>query len=113
MARPELRKSIDSLMQEKNKLDQQLTTLQDRYIVAQDQLRSARGDQHGAREAKEALSNSNMNKPARRVFDQDIAIAQKIIDDVLKEIDLLEKDRVVVASKVTAIAKSIKELQNS
>lgn len=113
MAKQELRKPIDTLLTEKNKIDQSLTSIKDRYDRYHEELQKLRFEQHGYREAKETLSNTNQNKPGRRVFDQSIADAQRRIDEVLKELDQVEKDRVVVASKGKAIERSIKELQNA
>lgn len=113
MAKMELRKPIDLLLTEKNNINKQLTTIQDQFNVKQELLTSLRSDQFSCREGKEHLSVSNMNKPARRVFDNQIAQLQMKIDEVLKELDVLEKDRVVVSSRAKAIDKSLKELQNA
>lgn len=113
MARQELRRPIDTLLSEKNKLDQILISINDEYTKYQTQLQELRYEQHGYREAKETLQNSNQNKPARRVFDTQIAEAQRKIDDILKMLDEVEKRRVVQASKLKALEKSIKELQNA
>lgn len=113
MARQELRKPIDTLLTEKNKLDATLTGVKDRYDRYQEELTKLRYEQHSYREGKETLQNSNQNKPARRVFDQQIAECQKRVEEVLKELDNVEKERAVVSSKLKAIEKSIKELQNA
>jgi chromosome segregation ATPase len=113
MARQELRKPIDTLLNEKNKLDGIITSIKDRYDRFHEELNKLRYEQHSYREGKETLQNSNQNKPARRVFDQQIAECQKRIEEVLKELDNVEKERVVQSSKLKAIEKSIKELQNA
>lgn len=113
MARQELRKPIDSLLTEKNNLDKKLTTVKDEYDRYQEELGKLRQDQFSFREGKEALSPSNQNKPARRVFDANIAECQKRIEEVLKSLDDVEKRRVVVTSQLKAIEKSIRELQNA
>lgn len=113
MAKQELRKPIDALLTEKSKIDQNLTSIKDRYDRFHEELQKLRYEQHGYREAKETMQNSNQNKPARRVFDQNIAEAQLRIDVIMKELDNVEKDRVVWASKGKAIERSIKELQNA
>lgn len=113
MAKIELRKAIDSLMKEKNDIDKQLTRINDGFQAKHEELGRLRADQHSMREAKETLSNSNSSKPAKRVFEQQISSAQLRVNEILKEVDQLEKDRVVWSSKVKAIEKSIKELQNA
>lgn len=113
MARQELRKPIDVLLTEKNKIDQILTSIQDRYNRFQEELQKLRAEQYSFREGKETLSNTNQNKPARRVFDHQITECQKRVEEVLKELDLVEKDRVIQGSKLKALEKSIKELQNA
>lgn len=113
MARQELRKPIDTLLNEKNKLDGKLTNIKDRYDRFQEELQKLRYEQHSYREGKETLQNSNQNKPARRVFDAQIVECQKRIDEVMKELDTVEKERVVQSSHLKAIEKSIKELQNA
>ena len=113
MAKMELRKPIDILLNEKNSIDKKLTTINDQFTVKQEKLTSLRHDQFSCREGKEQLSNSNMNKPAKRVFDKQIAEIQLVINDVMKELEELEKQRVVIDSQRKAIDKSIKELQNA
>lgn len=113
MAKAELRKPIEILMIEKNKIDGQLTTLKDQYESMHAELQKLRFEQMSYREGKETLQPSNQNKPARRVFDAQIASAQLRIDVIMKSLDQLEKDRVVTTSRVKAIEKSIKELQNA
>lgn len=113
MAKVELRKAIDSLLNEKREIDKHLTRVNDEFNAKQEELGKLRRDQHSMREAKETLSNTNSSKPAKRVFDQQIADAQLRVNEILKGLDQLEKDRVVWSSKGKAIDKSIKELQNA
>lgn len=113
MPRMEMRKPIDALMTEKAKIDQKLTEFKDKYELLSAKLQELRASQFHFREGKAALSNSNMNNPAKKVFDQQISTAQKEIEETLKSIDELEKDRTVWTSKGNAMLKSIKELQNS
>ena len=113
MARVEMRKPISSLMDEKSKLDLLMTALGDRYTRWQTELAERRANQFAYREGKNALSNSNSSKPARKVFDEQIAAEQLALEKCIKELDLVEKERVAVHSKLKAIEKSIKELQNA
>lgn len=113
MAKMELRKPIAMLVEEKNKIDQKFNDVVERYTVSQTALQTLRSEQYSYREAKEHLQNTNSNKAARKVFDDQIAKAQLGIDEALKKLDLIEKDRVVIDSQRKAIEKSIKELQNS
>lgn len=109
----ELRKPIDLLFTEKNEIDKKLTTLQDQFNVKHEKLTALRQEQFHCREGKEQLSASNMNKPAKRVFDKRIVELQIEIEAVSKELEEVEKQRVVVTSLRKGIEKSIKELQNS
>lgn len=113
MARVELHKPLDKLYQERNKIDQQLTTIKDEYDNAHEQLKNMRADQFAYKEGKAALSNTNQNRAARKVFDDSIASCQKSIQDILQKLDVIEKNRVIWYSKSKAIEKSIKELQNA
>lgn len=113
MARQELRAPINALLEDKSKLDVAFTDLKNKYDVLSTELQRKRNEQSGYREAKETLQNTNSNKPARRVFDQRIADCQISIDETLKKLEELEKDRVVKSSQIVAISKSIKELQNA
>lgn len=113
MAKVELRKPIATLLDEKAKLDQNTTTINDKYNRFSEELQRLRQEQFSYREAKEHLQNTNSNKPARQVFDQNIASTQRRIDEVLKELDIAEKERVVASSRAKAIDSSIKQLQNA
>lgn len=111
MARMELRKPIDTLLNEKNKFDKQMTELQDKYNACGERLQTYRAEQAANREAKERLSNTQSNKIARKVLDQGIADAQVEINKIQIEIEELEKNRVVVGSRLKAIEGSIAELR--
>lgn len=113
MARQELRKPIDMLLEEKNKIDAGLTALNDKYNLLQKDLQDARMEQQHIREAKETLSNNNANKPARKLFDDQICVLQRKIEDISNQFSSLEKDRVVLDSKGKAIQKSLSELRNA
>jgi len=113
MAKMELRKPISLLFDEKTKIESQVTGLVNELNMRQEKLQKLRSEQFGYREAKEHLPNNNSSKPARKVFDDNIAACQRGIDEVLKEMDKLEKDRSVVSSKLKSIEKSIKDLQNA
>lgn len=113
MAKVELRKAIDSLLKEKQSIDAQLTSINDGFTLSQEQLMNYRREQASYREARATLSNTNQSNPAKKVLNQQISEAQLKVDEILKSIDKLEKDRVVWAAKGKAIDKSIKELQNA
>lgn len=112
MAKMELRKPINSLLEEKSKLDQQLTTIMDEYNVTTEKLASTRADLFSYRESKEHLSQTNLNKAARLVFDKNIAECQKQLQDISGILEKIEQRRVIVHGKIKAMEKSIKELQN-
>lgn len=113
MAKHELRKPLDTLLTKKNELDQKKITINDQHTRYQTELQSLRNDQTAYRTAKETLSNTVSNKPSRKVFDDQISTIQLRVNEVLKELDRVEKDNEVVVSQIKAIDKSIKELQNS
>jgi small-conductance mechanosensitive channel len=113
MTKQNLRKPTDLLFTQKGEIEKQLTQFNDRFILLQEQLNELRGEQSGLREAKETLSNTNTNKPAKVAFDKRISEIQLIINAKLKELDTVEKDRIAVTSRLKAIEKSIKELQNA
>lgn len=113
MARVELRKPIEGLMEEKTKIERQLTNINDHYTKYHTQLSQLRADQFSYREGKETLSNTVQNKPARRVFDQKIADCQLEIDKTMKLLEDVEKERVVWSTKLKAMDKSLNELRNA
>ena len=113
MARHDLRKPIDTLLTQKAKLDQDKITLNDRHTLLQTKLQSLRSDQMAFRNGKETMSNTVSNRAARKVFDDQISALQLTINEVLKELDDVVKQDEVLVSKIKAIDKSIKELQNS
>lgn len=113
MPRHELRKPIDTLLDEKNKLDRQLTDINDRRERFVTEMQTLRQDQFSYRQAKETLPNTVQHKPAKRVYDQKIVEAQRRVDEIQKELEQVEKDHVVIKSRAIAISRSLKELQNS
>jgi chromosome segregation ATPase len=113
MVSQNLKRPIDTLLTEKNKLDNKKTTLNDLHIRYTTELQQLRNDQNSYRTAKESMSNTVSNRAARKVFDDQIAQLQLRVNEVLKELDKITKDNEVVESQVKAMAKSIKELQAS
>ena len=113
MAKIELRKAVDSLLNEKGMLDKQMTQLKDRIIVLQEGMQQYRNDENGYREAKLQLGNTASSVPARKVMDRGIAEAHKKFEDVLKEHDEAQKTYEVLNGKIKSLEKSIRDLQNA
>lgn len=113
MARQELKAPLSKLFDEKSKHETSINTIKDKITIKQEQLLVARREKDGYREAKEHLSNTASNKPAINVFNQGIAEAEKKCQDINTELDVLQKDYEVVNSKIKALERSIKELQNA
>ena len=113
MAKYELRKPLDILLQQKQKLDQEKISINDQHTRYQTELQDLRNSQTGFRTAKESLSNTVSNRAARKVFDDQISQMQLRVNEVLKELDAIDKKNEVVVSQIKAMDKSIKELQNS
>lgn len=113
MARLELRNARNTLIEEKNRLDQEMTTLTDKYNLAVETLGQHRRLQFEYREGKESLPNTNSSKGAKKVFNDKIVEHQIKIDEIQKTLEEYEKSRVVLASKIKAMDKSIKELQTA
>jgi hypothetical protein len=113
MTNQNLKKAVDVLFTEKSRIDKQMTEINDRRTRFATELQEKRAEQFGYREAKESLPNMELHKPARKVLDDEAFRCQSRIDQLLKELDQVEKDALVWGSKSRAIEKSIKELQNS
>lgn len=113
MAKIELRKSIQALLDEKNDINKQLQRIEDEFKMLHEKLQVQRGEQFGYKEGLATMTQSAQNGPARRVLTNNIAKCEMIIKGVQDDIDRVEKDRVVWASKGKALDKSIKELQNA
>lgn len=113
MAKHELKKPIDLLLSKKNELEKKLTENRDWFTRYGEELQALRHEEFTCKEGKETLSQSNANKPARRVLDNQIAVVRKAAEDKQKQIEEIEKQRVVISSELKAIESSIRELQRA
>lgn len=111
MARQELRKPVDVLATQRNKIDQEIITIKDQMEVEHKKMSDARADQFGAKEAIAGLSPQASNNLPRKILRQSLDEARGIADGHSAAIDKLTKSLDLAVAKKKSIDKAIKELQ--
>lgn len=113
MTKVELRTSKKVLEDEKAKLDTKRIQLNDQRNARAEKMAQLRAVEFSHNEAKQQLINKEGNKPARAVLDNEIKEVRLEIQSVEKELEALNKDFIVVDSRIKALEGSIRELSKA
>lgn len=111
MARTELRKPADVLAQQRNKIDQEMITIQDQINLQHEQMAKSRQDQFGFKEAIAGLNPQASNNLPRKILRAELDEARGKADGHSKTIDELTKKLEAAQIRKKSIDKAIKELQ--
>lgn len=113
MTKIELRSSKQALEKERNKLNEQLTHMRDRRIIQAEKLAALRSEEFSHSEARKTLGNKESSKPALKVLGDQITQVRILIETTQKELEVIDKDYIVLESKIKALDGSIKELSQA
>lgn len=113
MTKLELRASKSALEVERNKLNEKLTNIRDRKIIAGEKLQGLRNEEFQHLEGIKALTASESNKIAKKVLNDKIVQVRIDIEDAQKAWETVNNEFLGMEGKVKNLEKAIKELSTA